>query len=57
MGYAFGLFKYIVGFFFSIAGLVVLGIMPATAATFSVTRKWVTGNTDIPIFPNILEGI
>lgn len=35
---------------FSIAGLVVFGIMPATAATFSVTRKWVTGNTDIPIF-------
>ncbi|MFD2804762.1 YesL family protein [Litchfieldia salsa] len=35
---------------FSLAGLVAFGIMPATVALFSVTRKWVMGRTDFPIF-------
>ncbi|MFC4323903.1 YesL family protein [Litchfieldia salsa] len=35
---------------FTIAGLVVFGLFPATAAMFSVTRKWVMKDTDIPIF-------
>ncbi|WP_077601747.1 YesL family protein [Oceanobacillus sojae] len=36
---------------FTILGLGVLGIMPATAAMFAVVRKWVQGDTDKPIFP------
>ncbi|MCT1902108.1 YesL family protein [Oceanobacillus sojae] len=36
---------------FTILGLGVLGIMPATAAMFAVVRKWVQGDTDRPIFP------
>lgn len=35
---------------FSLAGLVVFGIFPSTAAMFSVTRKWVLGDADIPVF-------
>ncbi|MCI4139356.1 DUF624 domain-containing protein, partial [Bacillus vallismortis] len=35
---------------FSLAGLVVFGFMPATAAMFSVTREWAKGNTDAPVF-------
>lgn len=35
---------------FILAGLAVLGFFPATAAMFAVTRKWVMGETDIPIF-------
>lgn len=36
--------------FFSIAGLVVLGFMPATIGLFTVVRKWVQGEADIPIW-------
>ncbi|WP_339282900.1 DUF624 domain-containing protein [Oceanobacillus sp. FSL K6-3682] len=36
---------------FTILGLGVLGIMPATAAMFAVVRKWVQGDGDRPIFP------
>jgi uncharacterized membrane protein YesL len=35
---------------FSLAGLVAFGLMPATVALFSVTRKWILGQTDFPIF-------
>ncbi|WP_309090389.1 YesL family protein [Domibacillus sp.] len=35
---------------FSLAGLLVLGFFPATAALFAVTRKWAMGETDIPVF-------
>ncbi|MEW9669380.1 YesL family protein [Ammoniphilus sp. 3BR4] len=35
---------------FSMIGFVVVGIMPATVAMFSVTRKWVMGQQDIPVF-------
>lgn len=35
---------------FSLAGLVVFGLMPATAAMFSVAREWAKGNTDVPVF-------
>lgn len=35
---------------FTMLGLIVLGFMPATAAMFSVVRKWVIGKDDIPIF-------
>ncbi|MBS4204009.1 YesL family protein [Lederbergia citrea] len=40
----------ILWFFFTLVGLVILGITPATAAMFSVTRKWITGESDISIF-------
>ncbi|WP_163536527.1 YesL family protein [Gracilibacillus sp. YIM 98692] len=35
---------------FSVVGLVAFGLFPATAACFTVTRKWITGYTDIPVF-------
>jgi uncharacterized membrane protein YesL len=35
---------------FSLLGLVLFGIGPATAAMFSVIRKWIMGDTDIPVF-------
>lgn len=35
---------------FTIAGLGVFGIFPATAAMFSVVRKWVMGVEDAPVF-------
>lgn len=35
---------------FTILGLGVFGIFPATAAMFSVIRKWVIGEVDAPVF-------
>ena len=35
---------------FMVAGGVVFGVMPSTVATFSILRKWVQGNFDMPIF-------
>lgn len=35
---------------FSLLGFVVMGLFPATAATFAVVRKWFTGGADQPIF-------
>ncbi|OLS35554.1 YesL family protein [Bacillus sp. MRMR6] len=35
---------------FSLAGLVVFGFMPATVSLFAITRKWVLGQTEFPIF-------
>lgn len=40
---------------FTILGLGVFGIMPATIAMFSVTRKWALNETDIAIFPTFWE--
>lgn len=37
---------------FSIGGLVVFGAFPATAAMFHIMRKWLLGQTDVPIFRN-----
>ncbi|MBD1222396.1 DUF624 domain-containing protein [Virgibacillus halodenitrificans] len=34
---------------FSVLGLFILGFMPSTAAMFSIVRKWVNGEEDIPI--------
>lgn len=34
---------------FSLLGLVVFGLFPATAAMFAVTRKWVLGEKEIPV--------
>ncbi|WHZ03216.1 YesL family protein [Neobacillus sp. YX16] len=35
---------------FSLVGLVVLGLFPATISMFTVIRKWIMGEGDIPIF-------
>lgn len=35
---------------FSLAGLIVLGFFPATIAMFTIIRKWLKGEADIPIF-------
>ncbi|MBS4207915.1 DUF624 domain-containing protein [Bacillus sp. FJAT-50079] len=35
---------------FSLLGIVIFGFFPATSAMFAVTRKWILGDTDIPIF-------
>lgn len=40
---------------FTLLGLVVFGISPATAAVFVVTRKWVKKEVDIPIFKTFWE--
>ncbi|KAB8131752.1 YesL family protein [Gracilibacillus oryzae] len=35
---------------FTLMGAVVLGVFPATAATFMVSKKWISGDSDIPVF-------
>lgn len=35
---------------FTLLGLVVVGVMPATVGLFAVTRKWIMGDKNIPIF-------
>jgi len=35
---------------FSIAGLIVIGFTPATVAMFTIIRKWLKNETEIPIF-------
>ena len=35
---------------FTVLGLGIFGFMPATVALFTVTRKWVMGDRDIPVF-------
>lgn len=35
---------------FTVLGLGIFGFMPATVALFTVTRKWVMGEWDIPVF-------
>ncbi|MBM7570361.1 YesL family protein [Aquibacillus albus] len=35
---------------FTLMGLILFGFSPATVALFSVTRKWIQGSTDIPVF-------
>lgn len=37
-------------FFFTFAGLVVAGIAPSSISLFTVMRKWLTGQEDIPVF-------
>src|SRR5690625_2024178 len=34
---------------FTLVGLVFFGFLPATAAMFAVVRKWISGETDIPV--------
>ncbi len=40
---------------FTLAGLVVFGIVPATIALFTVVRKWTLSETDAPVFRVFFE--
>lgn len=40
---------------FTLLGLVLFGIFPATVGIFSVVRKWVMGEKEIPIFKTFSE--
>jgi len=40
---------------FTLLGAVILGLFPATAATFTIARKWVSGETDIPVVRTFWE--
>lgn len=40
---------------FTIAGLGIFGLMPATVAMFTVTRKWVRNDLDVPVFETFWE--
>ncbi|MGN8647430.1 YesL family protein [Gracilibacillus sp. HCP3S3_G5_1] len=35
---------------FSILGLLIFGLAPATASMFTITRQWLKGNSDVPVF-------
>lgn len=43
-------FLNILWLFFLIPGLVVFGLFPSTAALFTIIRKWLSGETEIPVF-------
>src|SRR5690625_1020509 len=36
--------------FYSLIGLILFGFFPATISMFTITRQWVIGNDEIPIF-------
>lgn len=40
---------------FTLLGLGVFGLMPATAGMFAVTRKWIRGETEIKVLPTFWE--
>lgn len=40
---------------FTVGGLIVGGLFPATQATFAITRQWIRGETDLPIFKTFLH--
>ncbi|WP_026672586.1 YesL family protein [Alkalihalobacterium bogoriense] len=42
---------------FSLLGLVIFGVMPATVATYTVIRKWLRGDVDIPIFSTFFQTV
>ncbi|MDN4076013.1 YesL family protein [Fictibacillus terranigra] len=35
---------------FTLAGLILFGLFPSTAAMFEISRKWIEGETDLPVF-------
>src|SRR5699024_12757212 len=35
---------------FTLAGLIIFGVFPATIAMFAIVRKWIRDDTDIPVF-------
>lgn len=39
---------------FTIAGLIAGGLFPATQAAFAISRQWIRGETELPIFKTFL---
>ncbi|MGM0834801.1 MAG: YesL family protein [Bacillota bacterium] len=35
---------------FTLVGFVIMGIFPATVSAFAIARRWVQGDTDVPLF-------
>jgi len=44
------LFVNVLWMFFSLLGLIIFGFFPATTAMFTIVRKWLQSEADIPIF-------
>ncbi|MFL6561089.1 MAG: YesL family protein [Bacillus sp. (in: firmicutes)] len=42
-------------FLFSLIGLIFLGISPASVALFTILRKWLRKETDLPIFQTFIQ--
>jgi uncharacterized membrane protein YesL len=40
---------------FTLTGLIIFGFIPATISLFTITRAWIRGNTDIPIWSTFLK--
>jgi uncharacterized membrane protein YesL len=40
---------------FSLAGFIVLGVSPASVSLFTIVRKWLMKETDLPIFQTFLQ--
>lgn len=40
---------------FSVVGLIGFGLFPATFTMFAITRRWIRGNTDFPLFSTFKE--
>jgi uncharacterized membrane protein YesL len=40
---------------FTLAGGIILGFFPSTTAMFAVSREWIKGNTDKPVFKTFWE--
>src|SRR5699024_9178366 len=40
---------------FTLLGVIFLGFFPATAGVYTVTRKWVEGDPDVPIFRTFFD--
>jgi len=49
------MYLHILWVFFSLLGLVIFGVWPATVALFAITRKWVEEDIDIPILSNFVK--
>lgn len=41
--------------FFTAVGFIVFGIGPSTVAMYTVTRKWLQGHTDIPVYRTFMH--
>ena len=40
---------------FTITGVIIFGFVPATIALFTITRSWIRGNTDVPIWSTFVK--
>lgn len=44
------LFLNILWLIFTIGGVIVFGLFPSTVSMFHITKEWLAGNTDLPLF-------